>query len=212
MHDTTDDLRIRDIAELIPPARLIEELPRSKTATATIADTRRAIHRILERTDDRLVLVVGPCSIHDPAAAREYAARLQAQRARFADALEIVMRVYFEKPRTTVGWKGLINDPTARWQLPDQRGPAHRPRPAGRYQHYRRSGWLRVSRHHHAAIHRRPGELGRDRRSDYGKPGAPGTRLGPVLPDWLQERHRWRRGDRARCGGRSVPAPSFPRP
>lgn len=111
MHDTTDDLRIRDIAELIPPARLIEELPRSKTATATIADTRRAIHRILERTDDRLVLVVGPCSIHDPAAAREYAARLQAQRARFADALEIVMRVYFEKPRTTVGWKGLINDP-----------------------------------------------------------------------------------------------------
>jgi 3-deoxy-7-phosphoheptulonate synthase len=111
VHETTDDLRIRDIAELTPPARIIEELPRSKAVTATVANTRNAIHRILHGADDRLVLVVGPCSIHDPVAAREYAARLLDQRARFAGELEIVMRVYFEKPRTTVGWKGLINDP-----------------------------------------------------------------------------------------------------
>jgi 3-deoxy-7-phosphoheptulonate synthase len=108
---TTDDLRIRNIAELISPARLIEELPRTEGVTATVAGARSAIHRILEATDDRLIVVIGPCSIHDPIAAREYAARLHDQRERFADHLEVVMRVYFEKPRTTVGWKGLINDP-----------------------------------------------------------------------------------------------------
>jgi 3-deoxy-7-phosphoheptulonate synthase len=108
---TTDDLRIRDIAELIPPARLLEEFPRTEAVTATVASSRHAIHRILQGTDDRLIVVIGPCSIHDPIAAREYAARLRDQRMRFADALEIVIRVYFEKPRTTVGWKGLINDP-----------------------------------------------------------------------------------------------------
>jgi 3-deoxy-7-phosphoheptulonate synthase len=107
----TDDLRIRDIAELIPPSRVIAEIPRSDAVTATVAGTRRAIHHILRATDDRLSVVIGPCSIHDPVAAREYATRLQAQRARLAGDLEIVMRVYFEKPRTTVGWKGLINDP-----------------------------------------------------------------------------------------------------
>jgi 3-deoxy-7-phosphoheptulonate synthase len=111
VHSTTDDLRIRDIAELIRPAEVIAEFPRTEAVTATVADSRDAIHRILHAADDRLVVVIGPCSIHDPAAARDYAGRLLAQRARFADELEVVMRVYFEKPRTTVGWKGLINDP-----------------------------------------------------------------------------------------------------
>jgi 3-deoxy-7-phosphoheptulonate synthase len=111
VHNTTDDLRIRDIAELIPPGRLIEEFPRSEAVTKTVADSRHAIHRILQAADDRLFVVIGPCSIHDPIAARDYAARLLDQRGRFAGELEIVMRVYFEKPRTTVGWKGLINDP-----------------------------------------------------------------------------------------------------
>lgn len=111
MHNTTDDLRIREISELMPPSRLIEEFPRTEAVTATVANTRQAIHRILQATDDRLIVVIGPCSIHDPHAAREYAARLHDQRLRFAGELEIVMRVYFEKPRTTVGWKGLINDP-----------------------------------------------------------------------------------------------------
>ena len=111
MHNTTDDVRIREIAELTAPARIIEESPRSEAVTAIVANSRRAIHRILHATDDRVVVVIGPCSIHDPIAAREYAGRLEAQCKRFADDLEIVMRVYFEKPRTTVGWKGLINDP-----------------------------------------------------------------------------------------------------
>jgi 3-deoxy-7-phosphoheptulonate synthase len=111
VQNTTDDLRIREIAELIPPAQVIQEFSRTEAVTEIVASTRQAIHRILQATDDRLVVVVGPCSIHDPIAARDYAERLQTQRMRFAGELEIVMRVYFEKPRTTVGWKGLINDP-----------------------------------------------------------------------------------------------------
>jgi 3-deoxy-7-phosphoheptulonate synthase len=107
----TDDLRIRDIRELITPEDLTREFPCSERAADVVGDARHAIHRILHGEDDRLVVVIGPCSIHDIAAAREYAALLKTQRDRFAGTLEIVMRVYFEKPRTTVGWKGLINDP-----------------------------------------------------------------------------------------------------
>ncbi|HEX2531027.1 MAG TPA: 3-deoxy-7-phosphoheptulonate synthase AroG [Burkholderiaceae bacterium] len=107
----TDDLRIRELKELAPPSHLIREFACSEKAGATAANTRVALHRILHGQDDRLMIVIGPCSIHDPKAALEYARRLAEQRARFAGELEIVMRVYFEKPRTTVGWKGLINDP-----------------------------------------------------------------------------------------------------
>ncbi|TSE20118.1 Phospho-2-dehydro-3-deoxyheptonate aldolase, Phe-sensitive [Tepidimonas alkaliphilus] len=108
----TDDQRIEDITVLPPPEHLIRFFPIRGTAIETlITHTRRAIHQILHGKDDRLLVIIGPCSIHDPAAAMEYARRLKEQRDRFADRLEIVMRVYFEKPRTTVGWKGLINDP-----------------------------------------------------------------------------------------------------
>ncbi|HEU5436334.1 MAG TPA: 3-deoxy-7-phosphoheptulonate synthase, partial [Telluria sp.] len=107
----TDDLRIRELKELTPPSHLIREFPCSPAAGQTAADARVALHRILHGQDDRLMVVIGPCSIHDTKAAMEYARRLVEQRARFAGELEIVMRVYFEKPRTTVGWKGLINDP-----------------------------------------------------------------------------------------------------
>ncbi|MER8700828.1 3-deoxy-7-phosphoheptulonate synthase [Mesorhizobium sp. M1273] len=89
----------------------MREIPRTLTATRTVAASRNAIHAVLTRADDRLVVVVGPCSIHDPAAAVDYASRLASLRESLSDRLEIVMRVYFEKPRTTVGWKGLINDP-----------------------------------------------------------------------------------------------------
>src|SRR5882672_782685 len=89
----------------------MREIPRTLTATRIVTAARNAIHAILHGTDDRLLVVVGPCSVHDPAAALDYAARLAALRERLADRIEIVMRVYFEKPRTTVGWKGLINDP-----------------------------------------------------------------------------------------------------
>jgi 3-deoxy-7-phosphoheptulonate synthase len=108
----TDDQRIEDITVLPPPEHLIRFFPIRGTAIERlITDTRRAIHRILHGKDDRLLVIIGPCSIHDPAAAMEYAQRLQPLRVRYADTLEVVMRVYFEKPRTTVGWKGLINDP-----------------------------------------------------------------------------------------------------
>ena len=108
----TDDERIKDITVLPPPEHLIRFFPIQGTAMETlISATRRSIHQIMAGKDDRLLVVIGPCSIHDPAAALEYARRLRAQREKYADTLEIVMRVYFEKPRTTVGWKGLINDP-----------------------------------------------------------------------------------------------------
>jgi 3-deoxy-7-phosphoheptulonate synthase len=108
---TTDDLRIRELKELSTPEEVMREIPRTLTATRVVMASRNAIHGILHGTDDRLLVVVGPCSVHDPLAAVDYATRLAALREKLADRLEIVMRVYFEKPRTTVGWKGLINDP-----------------------------------------------------------------------------------------------------
>ena len=111
MPHSTDDLRIRAIKELAPPSHLLREFAIDAAAAETTYESRRSIHRILHGEDDRLIVIVGPCSIHDPAAAREYARRLVEQRQRLAGELEVVMRVYFEKPRTTVGWKGLINDP-----------------------------------------------------------------------------------------------------
>jgi 3-deoxy-7-phosphoheptulonate synthase len=107
----TDDLRIREMKELAPPSHLIREFSCTEKASNTVANSRVALHRILHGQDDRVMVVIGPCSIHDTKAAMDYARRLVEQRERFKDDLEIVMRVYFEKPRTTVGWKGLINDP-----------------------------------------------------------------------------------------------------
>jgi len=108
----TDDERIKDITVLPPPEHLIRFFPIRGTPVETlISNTRRSIHNIMAGTDDRLLVVVGPCSIHDPDAALDYARKLRDARARHKDTLEVVMRVYFEKPRTTVGWKGLINDP-----------------------------------------------------------------------------------------------------
>jgi 3-deoxy-7-phosphoheptulonate synthase len=107
----TDDLRIRGFEPLISPAELIGELPPTEATSETVVAARQAVHGMLHGLDDRIAVVIGPCSIHDPKAALEYAERLKALRDSLSDALEIVMRVYFEKPRTTIGWKGLINDP-----------------------------------------------------------------------------------------------------
>ncbi|MGR4867875.1 3-deoxy-7-phosphoheptulonate synthase [Variovorax sp. LARHSF232] len=108
----TDDERIKDINVLPPPEHLIRFFPiRGTPVESLITHTRKSIHKIMAGKDDRLLVVMGPCSIHDPAAALDYARRLKPLRDKYADSLEIVMRVYFEKPRTTVGWKGLINDP-----------------------------------------------------------------------------------------------------
>ena len=111
MPQQTDDLRIAGIHELSPPAHLIREFPCTTHVSETVSQSRHSIHRILHGQDDRILVIIGPCSIHDPKAALEYAQRLVIERQRYLADLEIVMRVYFEKPRTTVGWKGLINDP-----------------------------------------------------------------------------------------------------
>ncbi|QKI89414.1 3-deoxy-7-phosphoheptulonate synthase [Thiomicrorhabdus xiamenensis] len=107
----TDDLRIKNITEVRSPQDLHELYPITELASQTVYDTRQQIHNILAGRDDRILVVIGPCSIHDPGAARDYAAQLKGQIEKHKDDLLIVMRVYFEKPRTTVGWKGLINDP-----------------------------------------------------------------------------------------------------
>ena len=107
----TDDLRIRGIKEVSSPDTIRREIPITEKAAATVYEARQAIHNILHGEDDRLLVVVGPCSIHDTEAALDYANRLLPIREKLQDQLQIVMRVYFEKPRTTIGWKGLINDP-----------------------------------------------------------------------------------------------------
>lgn len=107
----TDDIRINQVKELLPPVAVLEKFPATETAAQTTFEARQAIHQMLEGKDDRLLVIIGPCSIHDPQAALEYGQRLKVLRDELKGELEIVMRVYFEKPRTTVGWKGLINDP-----------------------------------------------------------------------------------------------------
>ena len=107
----TDDLRIASIKAVATPTEICEEIPASEIATQTTYKTRQEIHKVLNETDDRLVVIAGPCSIHDPEAALEYGERLNKLKQELDEELVIVMRVYFEKPRTTVGWKGLINDP-----------------------------------------------------------------------------------------------------
>ncbi|NLS13805.1 3-deoxy-7-phosphoheptulonate synthase AroG [Vibrio sp. SM6] len=107
----TDDVRINKVKELLPPIAVLEKFPATENASSTTFQCRNAIHNILRGEDDRLLVIVGPCSIHDTEAAVDYGRRLAALREELKGELEVVMRVYFEKPRTTVGWKGLINDP-----------------------------------------------------------------------------------------------------
>lgn len=111
MYYQNDDLRINEIKELLPPIAILERFPASEEASTSVFVARQGIERILSKQDDRLLVIIGPCSIHDPKAALEYGQKLAALRIEYQDQLEIVMRVYFEKPRTSVGWKGLINDP-----------------------------------------------------------------------------------------------------
>ncbi|MGQ0522184.1 MAG: 3-deoxy-7-phosphoheptulonate synthase [Betaproteobacteria bacterium] len=111
MYENTDDLRVRSIEALTPPAQILAAFPLTPGARHVVAESRTAVHRILHGTDERLIVIIGPCSIHDVAAAKEYGARLLDAARRLANDLLILMRVYFEKPRTTGGWKGRSNDP-----------------------------------------------------------------------------------------------------
>ena len=182
MRHETDDLRITSIDDVVTPAEMLEELPLSETISECVYTTRQAIHRILAGEDDRLLVIAGPCSIHDPAAAREYASRLLEHRRSLSDRLLIVMRVYFEKPRTTVGWKGLINDPEPRRPVQHRQGIARRATVAARPERHRRTGRGRIPRSHHPPIRRGPDQLGGNRRAHHGKPGAPRDGIGAVLP------------------------------
>ena len=194
----TDDLRIKWTKVVLPPVFLEEELPETETASSTIYHARKEIVEILNGQDHRLLVVVGPCSIHDTKAAREYAALLKGAIAELSSDLRIVMRVYFEKPRTTVGWKGLLNDPhldqsfkindglrLARHLLLDLGGNG-------------RAGGHGISGHDFAAIRGRTGELGRDRGAHHREPGSPAACLRAFLPGGIQERHVRRRADRDR--------------
>jgi len=111
MHENTDDVRVRGIEALTPPSQILRQFTITSGARSVVAEARHAIHRILHGADDKLVVIIGPCSIHDVKAAKEYGDRLLGVKQRLAGDLLVLMRVYFEKPRTTVGWKGLINDP-----------------------------------------------------------------------------------------------------
>ena len=206
----TDDLRIQNLRPLIPPAILMEELPLGERSSRTVAEGRQRVQAVLRGDDDRLVVVVGPCSIHDPRAALEYADRLRKAAERTSGDLLIVMRVYFEKPRTTVGWKGLINDPHLDESFAINEGlriGAAAPARAGRG---RAAGGLRVPRSDQPAVHRGSGVLGRDRRAHDREPGASRAGLGPVDARRLQERHgRQRAGRRRRDPRGGEPAP-FP--
>jgi 3-deoxy-7-phosphoheptulonate synthase len=153
----TDDVRIREIKELISPLELLSRLKESTTSTQNILNTRAEIHHILHGADDRLLVIVGPCSIHDTKAGLEYASRLLSVRKKLSKDLLIVMRVYFEKPRTTVGWKGLINDPHLDGSYDINKG----------------------------LVHQRAGELGRYWRAHHGIPSASRARFGFILPSWF---------------------------
>ena len=191
MTHNTDDLRILEIKELSPPSHVLREFPISGAVSDTGVRAARtpSTASCTARTTD-CWWWSAPARSTITAAAREYAARLAEQRQRLADRLEIVMRVYFEKPRTTVGWKGLINDPDLDGSFQHQQGPAHGTRAAARHQRARPAGRYRISRHDHAAIYRRPRLLGRDRGTNDGIAGPSRAGLGPVLPGRLQERHR----------------------
>ena len=197
----TRDLRVESIRPLLPPAILLEELPLGETAALAVNKSREEVARILRGQDDRLVVVVGPCSIHDPRAAMDYARRLHALAAELASDLRIVMRVYFEKPRTTVGWKGLINDPhldgsfaineglrVARRLLLDL---AELGLPAGCEFLDPITPQFTVG----------PGDVGRHRRPHHREPGAPRAGLGAARCRWAS-----RTAPTAACRSRSTPS------
>ena len=169
----TDDIRIQDIEPLISPAILIKDYPATTEIAKMVATTRKNAENIISGHDDRLLVVVGPCSIHDPQAAVDYASRLKEQMARFEKDLVIIMRVYFEKPRTTVGWKGLINDPFREPTFDISHLASTWPADCLLHRGYGSARSYRVPGHHHAAVHCGPDHVGRHRRAHLGKPGTP---------------------------------------
>ena len=186
----TVDVNIRQLDPIPAPRAFLKEQPLTDEMSELVLHSRQEIRDVLNGRDDRLLVIVGPCSIHDPKAAHEYAEKLAAVKRELEDRLVIVMRVYFEKPRTTIGWKGLINDPDL----------------DGRF-NIRKGMWLARKvltdvlslglptatewlDSHHSAVHLRRDQLGCHRRAQYRKPGSPRTRFRPIHAGGLQELHR----------------------
>jgi hypothetical protein len=186
------------VADLTQDTTRIDDVRIGAVRPLIVEQSRVAIADILHGRDDRLVVVVGPCSIHDHDQALDYARRLKARRRRAEDDLLIVMRVYFEKPRTTVGWKGYINDPHLDGSFRINEGPAPGAPAAAGNQRARPAHRHRVPRPAEPAIHRRPRGVGRDRRTHHREPEPSSAGVGPELPGRLQERHRRRRAGRRR--------------
>ncbi len=206
----TDDVRIRELKGLTPPAHLIREFPCAEPVSDFIYHARQAMHRILHGMDDRLIVIIGPYSIHDPKATLDYARRLLEQHKRFASELEIVMRVYFEKTAHDGQLEKADQRSAHRQQLQDQRRPAHRARIADEHQRDGAARRHRVPQHDQPAVHRRSDFVGRNRRADDEIAGASRAGVGVVMSGRIQERHRRQREDRRRCDQGVVAAASFP--
>ena len=173
MNDTTiRDVRILESQALLSPDEMAEQYPVTEAAANTVMMGREEVQRILRREDDRFLVIVGPCSIHDVDSAIEYATRLAELRKKYADRMCIVMRVYFEKPRTTVGWRGLIMDPGLDQTSDIPRGSAGT-RNSRQGKRARPSLRFRNARSHRSPVYVRPCELGVHRRADDRKPDAP---------------------------------------
>ncbi len=209
MLSTTDDLRISELKELSTPQEVMREIPRTLTATRIVMASRNAIHAILNGTDDRLLVVVGPCSIHDPAAAVDYAepprrpAREARRPPRDRDAR------LFREAAHDGRLEGTDQRSRPRRQLQHQHGPASRPQRAVGGEQSRPAGRRRIPRHDDAAIHRRPGGVGGDRRAHHREPDPSRARFRTVLPGRLQERHRRQCPDRRRRGEVGVASAPF---
>ena len=186
----TQDLHVKEIVPLLSPRALKAQKPTTDAANATVARSRERVIRILRQEDPRLLVVIGPCSIHDQKSALEYATKLNVLRKEFADRMEIVMRVYFEKPRTTIGWKGLINDPHLDGSQDIGTGLKIARQPVARHHRHGVAGGDGISRPHRAAIHRRPDHVGGHRRAHHGIADAPRNGERPFHARGLEKQHR----------------------
>ena len=213
MTDMDEKIENRNILEatpLVSPREVQQSLPIAPAAAEVVLQTRRAIRDIIHGRDmRRLLVVIGPCSIHDPAAALDYAQRLKRVADTVQDQLVIVMRTYFEKPRTTVGWKGLINDPRLDGSCQIAEGLNLGAHAAAEDQQSRPALRQRDARSGHAAVHRRSGELGGDRRAHHRKPDAPRNGQRVVDARRLQERHRRRHAGGAQRHDLRAPRTQF---
>ena len=208
---STSNLRVSEFTALPTPQEMIAELPLDARGSDVVGRGRDEVRAIMDGVDDRLLVIVGPCSIHDPKAGLEYARRLVSQAEKHREDLLIVMRTYFEKPRTTVGWKGLINDPRLDGSHDIAAGlRAARPVPAPGH----RTGTAHghgIPRTDQPAVHGGPRRLGCHRGAHHGKPDPPPARLRPLHADRLQKRDRRRPAGGARCLQRSGRRAGVPR-